>query len=479
MVRAGLALALVSLLAAHAATAADMVRIWAANETYNHGFLVLPTLLYILWDRRGRILQEPPSGSLTGVALTIACAAGWSVADLAGIAEGRHLALAGMAVGVLHAGLGPHAFRAALPPLLLVVFLVPTGQQLLPALTSLTAWFVAQGSALAGLETVRDGLNITVAGQPYAVVAACAGLGELLATSFVGLTLGLLLFRTVLKTAALTAAAAVAAIVANGIRVNLIVLYNHWQGAVMDISAHRGVGWAVLAVILALLLAAAYRMRDQAGDTVPVREAGVARPRRAVALAGAAAAAAIVVTHAWPAPGLTAAAIPSISAPQSVGGWEKVTGPQDWSPAAPHADATQAAVYEQGGQRVLVFQALAARRGAKVAGAALDLAPDAFWWIKERRPRRVCGGGYCFQGETVVLDQTEGPRMVFADTFLHVDGESVPSRRALAAERTLRLLAGAHPVAGVLVVAHEGTAPLPDAVLLEFASAFMARRGTH
>ena len=44
--------AMVALLALHASTVESIVAIWARSETFAHGYLIVPIVLLLVWQRR-------------------------------------------------------------------------------------------------------------------------------------------------------------------------------------------------------------------------------------------------------------------------------------------------------------------------------------------------------------------------------------------------------------------------------------------
>ena len=42
-------------------TTSAMVHVWMVNETFTHGFLVLPLVLWLLWQKKSQILLLKPS----------------------------------------------------------------------------------------------------------------------------------------------------------------------------------------------------------------------------------------------------------------------------------------------------------------------------------------------------------------------------------------------------------------------------------
>src|SRR6202021_1477697 len=70
---------------------AAAVATWDTSTAYNHCFLVLPIVAYLLWDRR-EVLRDAvadplPLAALAGIPLAFA----WLVAERLGIMEGRPL----------------------------------------------------------------------------------------------------------------------------------------------------------------------------------------------------------------------------------------------------------------------------------------------------------------------------------------------------------------------------------------------------
>ncbi len=65
--------------------------VWSTSTAYNHCFLVIPIVLYLLWDRRSTlndaVAKPMPIAALAGIPLALA----WLVAERLGVMEGRQL----------------------------------------------------------------------------------------------------------------------------------------------------------------------------------------------------------------------------------------------------------------------------------------------------------------------------------------------------------------------------------------------------
>ena len=203
-VLAALALALAAMLGTHAETVAHAVSVWNSSDTYQIAWVVLPTLAYLIWHHRARFGAAPLTGSALGVLAAGVCAVLWMAGDLMNIAEARHFALVAGICATVYAALGWPFLRMVAPFLTLLVFLVPTGTFLLTPLKYAVIGFAKAFAFLTGIPFENEGFRIYVGAQRYVVIDACAGLPYVLMGLFLGLTLGLLLYRRWWRIAALT-----------------------------------------------------------------------------------------------------------------------------------------------------------------------------------------------------------------------------------------------------------------------------------
>jgi exosortase len=123
------------------------VQTWDDSTAYNHCFLVIPIVLYLLWDRReslrGLAARPLPWIALAGIPLAVA----WLLTERLGIMEGRQL-IALTFLELLFLGvLGWKLWSSVSGPLLYLYFLVPFGEFLTPKLQDITAVFVRLGLA--------------------------------------------------------------------------------------------------------------------------------------------------------------------------------------------------------------------------------------------------------------------------------------------------------------------------------------------
>ncbi len=253
----------------HAEIAAA-VGVWIDSTAYNHGFFILPIALWLAWDRRGRLRPGLQDGTVPAPTLGPALAAlplalAWFAADRLGLMEGRQFAALFLLEALLVAGIGWRGARALAGPLLYLVFLVPSGAFLVPALQRFTAHFIDLGLDLLGIPHVVTAFIIEIPEGRFFVAEACAGLRFLIAAIAFGALYALLIYRSPGRRIAFLLVAAVVPVIANGLRALGIVVLGHLLGsAEAAVADHLIYGWGFFSAVILLLTLAGLPFRQDA-----------------------------------------------------------------------------------------------------------------------------------------------------------------------------------------------------------------------
>ena len=241
------------------------VGVWRASDTYGHCFLILPMAAYLAWDRRAALagLAPRPLPALAPLALPLAAV--WFLAERLGVMEGRQLAaLAGLELLFL-AVLGWRLFRALRAPLLFLVFLVPFGAFVTPALQQFTAGFIVRGLNVLGVANYATDLTIEISAGVFYVAEACAGLRFLIAAVAFGVFYALLNYRSPGRRLLFVAASVVVPVLANGVRALGIVMLGAILGSANAAAAdHIIYGWVFFSAVMLLLVAGGMPFREDA-----------------------------------------------------------------------------------------------------------------------------------------------------------------------------------------------------------------------
>ncbi|MBY0334002.1 MAG: exosortase, partial [Acetobacteraceae bacterium] len=262
------------------------VTVWDASTAYNHCWLVLPVAIWLGWTRRDRLRGLAPAPLPLAALLGLAPALAWFAAERLGIMEGRQLAVMGLTWVLFLAVLGWPVFRALAAPLAYLVFLVPFGEFVTPALQDITAWMIDVLLDIWGIPHFVDHLIIEIPAGTFLVAEACAGLRFLIAAIAFGALYALVMFRSPGRRLVVMVLAVVVPIIANGIRAFGIVVVGHTLGNAEAAAAdHVIYGWVFFSIVILLLILVGLPFREdlddaaRAGGHAPAAAPGGARGR--------------------------------------------------------------------------------------------------------------------------------------------------------------------------------------------------------
>ncbi len=148
--------------------------------TYSHGGLVVPISLWLLWRCRHEV--APRTGRRADGACSGSCSRASSGSSRGSRASWcvQQLAVVAMVSSVVLAVLGWPAYRQLAFPLAFLVFAVPFGRGLVPALMQVTADITATALKWTGVPVFRNGMLLSIPGGDFEVARACSGLNYLM-----------------------------------------------------------------------------------------------------------------------------------------------------------------------------------------------------------------------------------------------------------------------------------------------------------
>jgi exosortase len=160
-----LALAGALILALFLRDAADIAAIWWSSSTFNHCLLIPPIIGWLVWQRLPQLRQITPAAWWPGLAPVGAGTLGWLMGEASGVDFARHLGLLFMLEGAVVACLGKAVARGLAFPLAYAFFLVPVGEEMVPAMQTVTAEIAAVLLALSNVPAHLEGIFITTPGS--------------------------------------------------------------------------------------------------------------------------------------------------------------------------------------------------------------------------------------------------------------------------------------------------------------------------
>lgn len=259
------ALTLLAVLILMRAETADMVRQWTWSSSYHHGWLAAPISVWLLVDARGWG-THPPRFDLPGAAILLFALALCLAGRAASAAVLGHIAIVAAIVGAAVLTLGRAYVRQSAAAFGFLIFMVPFGESLIPALQSAAAVVVAAMLNSSGVETVRDGVMLSTSAGRFEMAESCAGLRFLLAAVMISGLAAHLAFRSLRGKTLFLASAVALAVAANWVRAFVIVAAATATNMRVGTGPeHVAFGWVLyVGLILALLLIA-----RRFGDTRP------------------------------------------------------------------------------------------------------------------------------------------------------------------------------------------------------------------
>lgn len=247
-------LALIAIGIAYAGTYAEMAGIWFGSDTYVHGVLIGPIVLWLVWRLRDRLRHTPMQPFPAGLVAVVAASGLWAAGRVLDANVLEHFGAVAVIPAVVLSVYGLQVGRVLAFPLAYLLFAVPVGEALIPALMEFTADFTVLAVQLSGIAVFRDGLHFSTAEGDFAVEKACSGIRYLTACLAVGTLFAYLVFRTWSRALLFIALAVIVPILANGIRAWLIVVIAHASGMKLAVGVdHFVYGWLLFGVVVLIL----------------------------------------------------------------------------------------------------------------------------------------------------------------------------------------------------------------------------------
>jgi exosortase len=237
----------------YADTLSSLVRQWASDDDYSHGFFVVPLAVYFLWERRAAFARVPCRPSIGGLWLIVISLAVFAAGRLGAELFLTRASLVGVIAGIVWFLAGRERLRVAAFPIAFLLLMIPLPaivfNQITLPLQTLAARVGETVIATAGVPVLRDGNVLQVPGRTLEVAEACSGIRSLISLFTIAIVLGCLANeRRRAVRAALVLAAVPIAVAANAARVAGTGLACYWlTPAAAEGFFHTFSGWLMFA----------------------------------------------------------------------------------------------------------------------------------------------------------------------------------------------------------------------------------------
>lgn len=378
-----------ALLAIHWSTLMNLINIWYQTTTYNHGFIVAPASIYLVWRRRAELASIVPENSLSAMVLLVGCGFASLIGEISGVNLARHVGFVGALMCLIPLCFGWALTWRFIFPILFLAFMIPVGDFLIAPLQVLTADVSVWMIQMTGVPVYREGLMIELSSGLWEVAEACAGVRFLIANIFVATIFAYLSYDKLWKWLLFFFLAVAIPIGANCIRAYGIMMLAHVSDNAIAVGVdHLVYGWVFFSFVMLLMLwiGSKFADRDLADPAAPAAHV-VENPKRnglGLAIAG------ILVIAAGPAFAALSAPVPTktptaLIAPMVPDGWKIVSwdmGARDrWIPRFGSADHAELERLSNGTHTVdmMVAYYTHQRDGAEALHFANRFDDDVIW----------------------------------------------------------------------------------------------------
>lgn len=245
------------LIAAYLPVLTLLVWQWSSDENVSHGFFVPLVALYIVWQRRERILAIELKPAWWGLAIMVWGALQAYVGMLGAELFLQRTSFLITLVGLLLVVGGTQLVRALAFPLLLLPFMIPIPAIVFNQITFPLQLFASQVAETVlgwiGIPVLRDGNILELASQRLSVAEACSGIRSLLSLSFLSLVYAYFFDTRVWMRWVLLIATVPIAILANSGRVTLTGIISEINPELARGFFHSLEGWIIFLIALAML----------------------------------------------------------------------------------------------------------------------------------------------------------------------------------------------------------------------------------
>jgi exosortase len=239
---------------------AKLVSDWYHDDNYSHGFLIVPLVLYFVWERREKLRKIPAAPSALGFVVVLGSVAVLIAGILGSELFLTRISILGTLVGVTLFLWGWGYLRALAFPLAFLLLMIPIPaiifNQIAFPLQLLASQFGESAMGMANVPVLREGNVLILANTTLEVAEACSGIRSLVSLLTLAIVLGYFSdprgwVRTVVALSSVPVA-----IVTNGFRVAGTGIAAHKIGAAAaEGFFHEFSGWLVFLSAFMLMLA--------------------------------------------------------------------------------------------------------------------------------------------------------------------------------------------------------------------------------
>jgi exosortase D (VPLPA-CTERM-specific) len=237
----------------------DMIKRWGIQEEYGYAYFLPFITLYLVFQRRDRLIETEFRPSWLGVIIVIFAGFLYFMGEIATTFTLVQYALVLTVIGFTYALLGWQAFKVVAGPMFLLFFIVPLPafiyNNLSGELQLISSYLGVEVIRWFGISVYLEGNVIDLGNYKLQVVEACNGLRYLFPLVSLAFLAAYLYRVEFWKRAVVFLSSIPITVLMNSFRIGVIgVLVDNWGQEQADGFLHYFEGWVVFMACLAILL---------------------------------------------------------------------------------------------------------------------------------------------------------------------------------------------------------------------------------
>lgn len=243
---------------------------WQHSNTYGHGFLILPIVLWLIHQKKHLLAQVTIKPSIFALLLLGFTSFAWFISVLTYVNVIEQFVLFSIFIVLTWAFFGWRIVLALKFPLAFLYFSIPIGDFLIPYLQFITADISVYMIEALGIPVYRDGMYIQIPNGNFLVAEACSGIRFLISTVTLGALFSYLNFSKLYKQIIFVLLCFLIAILGNGLRAFLMILIGHLSDMQAAVGFdHLVYGWVFFSIIIVVLFIIGSYMSDSEKEIEP------------------------------------------------------------------------------------------------------------------------------------------------------------------------------------------------------------------
>jgi exosortase A len=240
------------------------VDIWISSDVFNHCLFVLPGAVFLAYLKRSELDVSDVKPNYFVLILCVGSLILYAIGLAGNVQLFMHIATFTFLPLSIWAIIGNRLAYKILFPLVFILFCIPIGEELVPALQEVTADMSMVMLNWSGIPVYRSGLYIEIPQGQFLVAEACSGISFFIASIVIGSLYAYLNMQSAKRRVVFVFISILFPVIANAIRVFGIILTAYLTDMEYAAGAdHLIYGWIFFSLVLVCLLGIGELIREK------------------------------------------------------------------------------------------------------------------------------------------------------------------------------------------------------------------------